>query len=70
MLVLSRSPGERILIGDDVVITIVRIGPNSVRVGVDAPSSVNIAREEIADQRPQSSTSEEFRTEDRGVSVE
>jgi len=48
MLVLSRKAGERILIGDDVAITIVRVGPNSVRVGIEAPLDKNIAREEIA----------------------
>ena len=47
MLVLSRKPGERILIGDDVVITIVRIGPNTVRVGIDAPRKTSIVREEL-----------------------
>lgn len=49
MLVLSRKAGERILIGDDVAITIVRIGPNSVRVGIEAPKSMNIVREELCD---------------------
>ena len=48
MLVLSRKPGERILIGDLVAVTIVRIGPNSVRLGIDAPREMNIAREELA----------------------
>lgn len=47
MLVLSRKAGERILIGDDVAITVVRIGPNSVRVGIEAPRSMNIVREEL-----------------------
>ena len=47
MLVLSRKSGERILIGDDIKITIVRIGPNSVRIGVDAPGQYNIVREEL-----------------------
>lgn len=47
MLVLSRKPGERILIGDDIVVTIVRIGPNTVRLGIDAPSHLNIVREEL-----------------------
>ena len=42
MLVLSRKPGERILIGDEVSVTIVRIGPNTVRLGIDAPRSMNI----------------------------
>ena len=47
MLVLSRKPGERILIGDEVVITVVRIGPNTVRLGIEAPRDLNIVREEL-----------------------
>lgn len=47
MLVLSRKPGERILIGDDVTVTIVRIGPNHVRVGIEAPQSTTIIRDEL-----------------------
>ncbi len=47
MLVLSRKPGERILIGNDVAVTIVRIGPNTVRLGIDAPRDMNIVREEL-----------------------
>ena len=49
MLVLSRKTSERILIGDDVAITVVRIGPNSVRIGIEAPRSMNIVREELCD---------------------
>ncbi len=48
MLVLSRKVSERILIGDNVVITVVRIGPNTVRLGIDAPRDMNIVREEVA----------------------
>lgn len=47
MLVLSRKPGERIMIGDAVTITVVRIGPNNVRLGIDAPRDMNIVREEL-----------------------
>jgi len=47
MLVLSRKAGERILIGDEVAIAIVRIGPNTVRLGIEAPRSMNIVREEL-----------------------
>ena len=54
MLVLSRKSGERILIGDDVSITVVRIGPNSVRIGIEAPKSMNIVREELCDFGPES----------------
>lgn len=56
MLVLSRKTGERILIGDDVAITVVRIGPNSVRVGIEAPRSMNIVREELCDFSDSSSS--------------
>lgn len=47
MLVLSRKPGEKIRIGEDVSITIVRIGPNNVRIGIEAPKHMNILREEL-----------------------
>jgi carbon storage regulator len=47
MLVLSRKPGEKILIGDHISITIVRIGPNTVRIGIEAPRNMNIVREEL-----------------------
>lgn len=47
MLVLSRKPGERILIGEDIAVTIVRIGPNTVRIGIDAPRTMNIVRDEL-----------------------
>ena len=47
MLVLSRKPGEKILIGDNITVTIVRIGPNTVRIGIEAPREMNIVREEL-----------------------
>tara|TARA_B100000029_G_scaffold454770_1_gene481510 strand:- start:1993 stop:2217 length:225 start_codon:yes stop_codon:yes gene_type:complete len=47
MLVLSRKPGERVMIGEDVSVTIVRIGPNSVRLGIEAPREMSIVREEL-----------------------
>lgn len=48
MLVLSRKEGERIFIGDDVIVSIERIGPDVVRVGIEAPKSVIVHREEVA----------------------
>ena len=47
MLVLSRKLGEVIRVGDDVEVTVVRIGPNAVRLGITAPKGVNIVREEL-----------------------
>jgi carbon storage regulator len=50
MLVLSRKVGERILIGDNIAVTVVRIAQGSVRIGVEAPGNLQIVREEIKDQ--------------------
>jgi len=47
MLVLSRKPGEKICIGDSIVIKVVRIGPNTVRIGIDAPGDIAIHRWEV-----------------------
>jgi carbon storage regulator len=47
MLVLSRKVSESILIGDDIAITVVRIGPGTVRLGITAPREVNTARDEL-----------------------
>jgi carbon storage regulator len=53
MLVLSRKLGERIVIGDNIVVTVVKIERNQIRIGIDAPSEVAVYREEIAPARPQ-----------------
>ena len=47
MLVLSRKFGERIFIGDDIVITVVSTGSDRVRLGIAAPANVPIHREEV-----------------------
>lgn len=52
MLVLSRKVGERVMVGDKVVVTIVRIGPNAVRIGIEAPKEMEIVREELIDDVP------------------
>jgi carbon storage regulator len=47
MLVLSRRVGESIVIGDDVVVTILELRGEVVRIGVDAPRSVQVRRQEL-----------------------
>ena len=47
MLVLSRKRNEQIVIGDNIVITIVDIRGDKVRLGVDAPSTVPVHRHEV-----------------------
>jgi carbon storage regulator len=48
MLVLTRKPGEKIMIGDDIVITFLESrGGEGIRIGIDAPRHLTIKREEI-----------------------
>lgn len=47
MLVLSRKQNEKIVIGDKIVITVVRIDRNQVRIGIEAPNDVPVYREEL-----------------------
>ena len=47
MLVLTRRPGEKIFIGDNVSLTVVEVKGDSVRIAVDAPREVKIYRGEI-----------------------
>ena len=53
MLVLSRKVGERILLGDQIRITVVRVSGGGVRLGIEAPSDIAVVREEVAlSERP------------------
>ncbi|MCS7022915.1 MAG: carbon storage regulator CsrA [Gemmataceae bacterium] len=47
MLVLTRRQGESIIIGNDVRITVVSLGPGRVKLGIEAPPHVRVDREEI-----------------------
>jgi carbon storage regulator len=47
MLVLTRKLGEKILIGDDIEVTVLDIRGDGVRIGIDAPRGVRIQREEV-----------------------
>jgi carbon storage regulator len=48
VLVLSRKIGERILIGDKIAVTVVKIGHGGVRIGIEAPPELAVVREELA----------------------
>jgi len=47
VLVLNRKIGERIVIGDEIVLTVVAVHGQQVRIGIEAPTSVPIWREEL-----------------------
>ena len=59
MLVLSRKRDERIVINDNVVITVVEIRGDKVRLGIEAPVEMSVHRQEVYDalrrERPDSS---------------
>lgn len=50
MLILTRRPGEAILIGDNIEILVKEVGRNHVRLGINAPRSVTIRRLETLDR--------------------
>ena len=47
MLVLTRRPGESVMVGDDVVITVLDVRGDVVRLGIKAPRSIQVHREEV-----------------------
>ena len=47
MLIITRRPGEKIMLGDDVVVEVMEVSGSSVRIGIAAPKSVPVYREEI-----------------------
>lgn len=52
MLHLDRRVGETITIGDEITVKVVRISPHSCRIGIEAPKSVTIVREELTGAAP------------------
>jgi carbon storage regulator len=52
MLVLTRKRWERIQIGDNVVIKVIRLGRHSVKIGIEAPEHVRVLRAELCEEMP------------------
>ncbi len=48
MLVLSRKPGEKLVISDNIIITVLEVVGSRVRLGIEAPGDVRILRGELA----------------------
>ena len=50
MLVLTRRIDERIMIGDDIVVTVLEVHGDQVRIGIDAPREIKVFREEVLER--------------------
>lgn len=70
MLVITRKSGERITIGDDIIVTVVEVKGSIVKLGVEAPKCISIHRQEIYDRiREQNMESSEISESDLGVAI-
>jgi len=58
MLVLSRKESEKIMLGDSIVLTIVRVSGDRVRLGIEAPSDMLILRKELDQSEELADTAE------------
>ena len=64
MLVLSRKIGERILIGENISVTVVRIAGGAVRLGVEAPPELAVIRQELKEQMDEAEARKQRQIED------
>lgn len=70
MLVLTRKPGEQIVIGNTIRITVVSVGHGRVKIGVVAPPNVSIDRQEVYDRKQHEITSPAEEAEAKPVVVD
>jgi carbon storage regulator len=49
VLIITRKPGEKIMLGDEIVVHVMEVVGSSVRIGIQAPRSLPVYREEIWD---------------------
>jgi carbon storage regulator len=47
VLILTRRVGENVIVGDDIVISVIEVRGDAVRIGIQAPRSVGVHREEV-----------------------
>jgi carbon storage regulator len=60
MLVLTRKPGEKVVIGNGITVTVVEVHRNRVQVGIDAPDQVRVLRAELAQWQDEPAGSDEL----------
>ena len=47
MLILTRRVGQNVIVGDDIVISVIEVRGDAVRIGIEAPRSLSVHREEV-----------------------
>jgi carbon storage regulator len=63
MLILTRRIGESVVIGDDIKLTVLGVKGSQVRLGIDAPKTVSVHREEIYERIQSEDTPSDSATE-------
>jgi carbon storage regulator len=69
MLVLSRRPGESVVLGEDITITVLEVRGDVVRVGIDAPRSLKVHRAELLVQLEESNREAASPSDDAVASI-
>ncbi|MGI6778214.1 MAG: carbon storage regulator [Acetivibrionales bacterium] len=54
MLVLGRKPGEHVMIGENIMVKVIRSNEGDLRLAIDAPMGINILRGEVYERKQQS----------------
>jgi carbon storage regulator len=67
MLILRRKVGERIHIGDDVYVVVLRVEGNRVRLGIEAPKELRVCRQELLDPDSNDSNAHLVEAETHGI---
>ena len=67
MLILARSEGQSIMIGDDITITFLSRQGRQIRIGIDAPDEVSVHREEVYDRIQQEKAETTVKKERKNV---
>ena len=62
MLILTRKEGEKVFIGSDIKVHIISVSENQVKIGIEAPSSMKILRDELYERIKQSTIDSKLKT--------